>query len=239
MKEQYDLIHNTDWDTLVIADAMRYDFFKKYNKFKGRLIRARSNAAHTYQWLERTFPDKYPWIYFSAHLWIGDKVHRERQWNGIEHFEKVIPIWETGWNDRLGTVHPDEVGKVVRDYFEEHPPQKCIIHYVQPHGPWIGEPQFKYPHFTKEMHEMYGVMADYIAEVMKPEYSFMKRAYRGNVKLVLKSIGKYLKYFPGQVVISADHGEMLGEGGKYLHKIDFPKWADDLVKTVPWLILRR
>jgi hypothetical protein len=80
-------------------------------------------------------------------------------------------------------------------------------------------------------------MADYIAEQEKPDPVFFKKAYIGNVKLVLKSLKKYVDSFPGQVVITADHGEMLGEKGLYLHKIDFPKWADSLIREVPWFIL--
>ena len=57
MLEQYDLIHESDFDTLIILDAQRFDFFKKYSKFKGKLIKAHSKAAHTYEWLEKTFPD--------------------------------------------------------------------------------------------------------------------------------------------------------------------------------------
>lgn len=239
MLEQYELIHNTDWDTLIILDAQRHDYFKKYNRFKGRLLKARSRGPHTYPWLEKTFPDRYPWLYFSAHLWVTDKVRPKKPWNAVQHFDKIIPIWEKGWNDALGTVHPDTVGKAVRDYFKENPQRKCIIHYVQPHGPWIGNPQYKYPVFTRAHHARYGVMADYIAQETRPDPAFFRKAYRGNVKLVLNSIRKYLKYFPGQVVISADHGELLGEGGLYLHKVNFPPWAHDLVTTVPWFILER
>jgi len=89
------------------------------------------------------------------------------------------------------------------------------------------------------MHDKYGIMADYIAQELMPDPVFFRKAYRGNVKLVLASIKRYLKHFPGQVVISADHGEMLGEGGLYLHKTDFPEWADTQLKTVPWMIVKR
>lgn len=244
MEDQYNLIHNTSWDTLVVLDAMRYDIFKKYNRFKGRLIKARSRAAHTYPWLWETFSDKYSWLYFSAHMYVGDKIHSKRDWNGVQHFKKVIPIWEDHYDENLGTVHPYHVGKTVKKYFEENPPEKCIVHYIQPHGPWIGTPSYYVP-WTKEMHEQYYVMADFLAQAERPDPKFFRKAYIGNVKLVLRSLKQFIKYFPGQVVITADHGEMLGEYSEekgrnlYLHKINFPLWADDLVKTVPWLVVKQ
>lgn len=236
MLNQTELIHNTDFDTLIILDACRYDFFKKCNKFKGRLLKVKSPAAHTWTWLQKTFPDEYPWLYFSAHMWIGDKVRPGKPWSGVNHFKKVYPIWETDFNEALGTVHPDAVGKYVTRHFTDNPPEKCIIHYVQPHGPWIGTHRWTVP-WSAELHRRYGVMADYIAEVEKPPEMFMRKIYKSNLMLVLKSIEKYREHFPGKVVITADHGEMLGEKGLYLHKYDFPEWADAFIKTVPWLIL--
>jgi glucan phosphoethanolaminetransferase (alkaline phosphatase superfamily) len=64
---------------------------------------------------------------------------------------------------------------------------------------------------------------------------------------VLKSVEKYLPYFKGKVVITADHGELLGEKGLYLHGArekkrvmpPYPKWAADFLKVVPWLVLDR
>ena len=106
MESQYKLIHETEWDTMVVLDACRFDLFKKYNRFKGKLIKAQSKASHTYPWLIETFPDKYPWIYFSAHMYIGDKKHSKREWNGLDHFKKVIPIWEEHYEEKIGTVHP-------------------------------------------------------------------------------------------------------------------------------------
>lgn len=238
MIEQHDLIHKANWDTLIILDAARYDIFKKCNTFKGKLIKVHSSASHTYSWLMRTFPGWYPWIYFSAHMWVGDKIRQHKPWNAVQHFEKVIPIWEDNFNEKLGTVHPNAVGNAVKEYFENNVMEKCIVHYIQPHGPWIGSPGWHVP-WTKALHEKFGVMADYIAQEKKPDTKFFKKIYKANLKLALKSIAKYSQYFPGKVVITSDHGEMLGEKGLYLHKENFPKWADDFLRVVPWFIVER
>lgn len=233
MLDQYELIHNTDWQTLIILDAARYDYFKKLNKFKGKLIKARSRAPHTYRWLEETFPDKYNWTYFSAHPYINS-IPMRKSWNARDHFKSIVSIWAYAWNDELGTVHPHSVGRMLElvDY------EKAVIHYIQPHGPWIGKTRWAVP-WTLEQHEKHGVMADYVAQVVKPEPKMMRKYYRDNLKLVLYSIDKFRDNFKGQVIITADHGEMLGEKGLYLHKENYPKWADDLLREVPFFIWDR
>jgi len=241
MLEQYDLIHNTDWNTLIILDACRFDYFKKCVTLGGKLSRCWSRAPHTYRWLEETFPDYYGWTYFSAHPYVGAKVSRRRGFNAPEHFGKIVSIWALAWDDRLGTVHPDSVGEVVKIMCEREEygvGDKMIVHYIQPHGPWIGKTKWVVP-WTLEQHEKYGVMADYVAQKVKPDPKFFRRAYRDNLKLVLGSIKKYLPYFKGKVVITADHGEMLGEKGLYLHKENYPAWTDSILRVVPWFEISR
>ena len=80
-------------------------------------------------------------------------------------------------------------------------------------------------------------MADYIAQKIRPEPKFFGQAYKGNLRAVLNSIKKYIEHYPKPVVITADHGEMLGEKGLYLHKENFPKWAEDKIRVVPWLVV--
>ena len=59
-----------------------------------------------------------------------------------------------------------------------------------------------------------------------------RNAYEANLRTVLKEIGKMVEIFPGKVVVTADHGELLGERGKYGHIY----WsANPILIEVPWL----
>jgi len=197
---------------------------------------------HTYPWLEKTFPDYYPWTYFSAHPYIGDKIRRGQPFQAIHHFERVIPVWATAWDDKLGTVHPDSVGEAVKNTSYE----KAIIHYLQPHGPWIGSPNRWVIPWTLLQHDQRQLMADWKAIVIKPNPKFFRKCYRDNLRLVLGSVEKYLPYFRKPVVISADHGEMLGEKGLYLHgavlkskeHLGYPRWAIDFLRQIPWFTVQ-
>jgi len=241
MLDQYNLIHETDWDTLILLDACRHDYFKRYITFAGKLQKCRSRGYHTWPWLRDTFPDFYPWTYFSAHPYVGSKT-RGQPWNAPNHFKRVVSIWSFGWNDRLGTVHPNVVGETVKSI----PYEKAIMHYVQPHGPWIGKTKWLNP-WTLAQYDRYQAMGDWVAVKTKPDPKFFRACYRDNLKLVLKSVEKYLPYFKGKVVITADHGELLGEGGMYLHgavekskaHLPYPKWAVDFLRDVFWFELER
>jgi len=244
MLKQYDLIHKWDFDSLVILDACRFDMFKRVNKFKGELIKCESPAPHTWFWMMAMFPGYYDLTYFSAHPFIGPKRYERYPYQACEHFREIVPIFQFGWNERLGTVHPGTVGEVLKHRAETSPYDKGIVHYMQPHGPWIGKYKFGEP-WSLADHVKYEKLGDCIARVIRPPPTFMKRVYKSNLQLVLKSLKKYKDYFVGKTVITADHGEMLGEYSKewkrrlYLHKIDYPPFADKLLKTVPWFVWDR
>ena len=63
----------------------------------------------------------------------------------------------------------------------------------------------------------------------------LRKAYLENLRLVLEYVAvlvdRALKINPSaKVIITADHGELLGEEGLFNHGIDHP-----LVRIVPWL----
>ncbi len=45
----------------------------------------------------------------------------------------------------------------------------------------------------------------------------LRRAYEGNLARVLDQVGALLTGLSGRIIITADHGELLGEGGHYSH----------------------
>jgi hypothetical protein len=237
MLEQYDLIHNTEWSTLVLLDACRFDYFKRQNRIPGELREIKSRAYHTWNWLQDNFPDKYDWTYFSGHPYV-DGATRSQKWNGNLHFKTVIPIWRFAWNDRLGTVHPESVAAVVKNIKYD----KAIVHFIQPHGPWIGKTKWLNP-WTLSEYTQHQIMGDWKAIFAKPDPVFFRRCYKDNLELVLNTVEKLLLSLKPPVIVTADHGEMLGEKGLYLHgavekskaHIPYPAWAQEFLKRVPWL----
>ncbi len=62
----------------------------------------------------------------------------------------------------------------------------------------------------------------------------LREAYEENLRLVLARVGELLPFLAGRIVITADHGEYLGEGGRYSH------WSGStspILREVPWLVI--
>lgn len=61
----------------------------------------------------------------------------------------------------------------------------------------------------------------------------LKKAYQRNLEIVLKEVKKLVTRLPGKIVITSDHGELLGENNLYGH----PPWSDHLnLKQIPWFV---
>jgi len=222
MLNQKEEINKLEWDILVILDACRYDYFSEHYEeyFTGKLYKARSSARSTGGWFERTWPDYYSIVYFSASPFTSDTKWETGKWKPTEHFEKIISIWNEGWSKDLNTVHPREVNKAIaytRGFIEG---KKFVVHYLQPHGPWIGKTPLP--------------LTD-IEALRKVDLDLLKRAYRDNLILVMEYVKKMLKRFPERkVVITSDHGETLGEEGSLLHPGTLGP-NNFITKDVPWL----
>ena len=128
------------WDILIVLDACRYDIYSQlYTEyFEGDLERVISPASSTIEWCQKVFRAKHDdVVYISANPYINSKV----QINGFkatEFFYKIVDVWGWGWDDELGTVHPEMVNKAARQAKRAYPKKRLIIHYLQPHAPYIG-----------------------------------------------------------------------------------------------------
>jgi hypothetical protein len=62
----------------------------------------------------------------------------------------------------------------------------------------------------------------------------LKEAYRANLEIVLAEVLGLLKYLGGRIIITSDHGELLGEGGHYSHWIGS---TNRHLLEIPWLVI--
>lgn len=140
-----------DWKNLIILDACRYDFFKEvYNEYlTGELEKRLSRGSCTTEWLCRIFKNQLNAVYFSTNPFINGKnmplektVGKDARtkninlnWNPTKHFEEVIDVWESRWNEEKGTVLPsDLVDAVLNSSYRK---DRKIVHFVQPHQPYL------------------------------------------------------------------------------------------------------
>lgn len=64
----------------------------------------------------------------------------------------------------------------------------------------------------------------------------LRDAYKTNLEVVLASVASLIEQLSGTVVISSDHGELLGEDRQYAH----PRGSrHPLLRDVPWLVITK
>lgn len=129
-------VMDEDWDNLLILDACRFDAFKNNHDryIHGRLEKRRSLGSCTLEWLKQNFKEQYEITYISSNPYINSLGKSFEDFNANDHFTKIIDVWNSGWDDTYGTVPPSELNKA---YAKHYTGGKVIIHYLQPHYPFL------------------------------------------------------------------------------------------------------
>ncbi len=140
----------SEWDYSIVLDACRYDVFESvYDEYlDGTLEKRRSLGSSTPEWAYRTFTETHDLAYFSGNPFINDLgvplnelkwgASCDYEWTANEHLERVVDVWDTGWNDDLGTVPPNGIERALRDHRGlVDDADRTVLHYMQPHAPFL------------------------------------------------------------------------------------------------------
>jgi len=223
-------VFTQDWDNLVILDACRYDYFAEQSNLDGTLSTRISRASATREWVRANFTDRrlHDVVYVSAnpnYCKVADEIRAE--------VHAYIDVWrdDTLVGEQNTIVPPETVTEHALSAAEEYPNKRLLVHYVQPHYPFIGptgKEHFDPTATLKEVSVKYDLTDDRL-----------ERAYRENLDLVLDEAERLLEKLHGKTVVSADHGELLGErlSPFPLRAYGHPNgvYVDELVE-VPWLV---
>ncbi len=209
-----------EWDNLVVLDACRADAFEELNPFQGNLEFVKSVATETPQWLKRNFTEEYDDIvYISGNPYVSE-LASDGYFDAEEHFHDVYHVWRDGWDENLGTVPPGEVTSAFRRAREDHPEKRFVLHYMQPHEPFIGDTRIESGDGWK------GVWDRWTDEDLET-------AYRDNLRLVLEEVEELVGEMEGKTMVTSDHGEILNPRfGLIRHPKDV--FLKELYR-VPWL----
>jgi hypothetical protein len=216
IKSQKELIGEMGWNDLIILDAMRYDIFKEINTIPGDLQPVLSAGSWTPEWFRRTFPEPNYDIWMvspSMTLTLGtdEKVEDKMKFDMVKGMSRGL---------RTCPAH------FVTQQALSHIGERMIIHYMQPHFPAIGKTKMLFPLPVR------GTPGSEPTAEQGVSRQLIIQAYKDNAKYVLEEVQGLLPMLDGSVVISADHGEYLGEGGRFGHEAES---ADPILRTVPWL----
>lgn len=196
-----------DWDYLFILDACRYDFFKQFYDLGylryGKLEKINSLGRQTAEWMVNTFDvskDYEDIVYVSANPYVEAVIR-----NTDLSFSHREAIWRDIWDEVWDTVTPKQVLRKVTYLRMRNRGKRFIIHLLQPHTPYLC---YRLEH---------GKLREKIrrGEIGQAE---VKRGYIYNLHRALTMLDDYIKKLDGRVVVTADHGELLGEWGLWFHK---------------------
>ena len=269
-----------NWDYLIILDACRFDYFSKYygNYLQGKLDKVYSVASCTPEWCKKSFKEYYgDVVYVSGNPYINSRT-QVGGFLGKNHFSKIIDVWEWAWDDKIGTVRPENITEAAIDCRKKYSEKRLIIHYLQPHSPYLNydfQAGFSKPNVEtgKVLTDLQNIKTDNIVEKTVDYFSSwaykwgffnsnpswkirellnlnpktpmdairrklgnsgLQHAYICNLKLVLFQVNKLVQNLSGKIIITADHGELLGEGNNYSHPYGS---SNSLLREVPWFTI--
>jgi len=239
-----DLITERRWNNLIVLDACRFDAFAQLNKIPGKLSKTISPGSKTEEWIIANFSNKImkDAIYVSANPYASH--FNLCQLFGTNPFYRVVEVWRYGWSEELETVHPFAVNEATLINLKKHPEKRFIIHYMQPHFPFIGKYRIwnnkGWGHIRKavlqrsrELLEPRGYNVWQAFENGVLDKLSVWRAYLSNLELVFAYVEKLLPRLSGVTCITSDHGNVFGKFGvfyKHPGKTPLPELIE-----VPWL----
>jgi len=246
MRQQLDLIHNEKWEILIVFDACRFDVFEKIIEelgTAGKLTACWSPVTHTAEWYNQIWQGRHEDIALvscTAMPWRTNETH------GVwRRFWRAYPLWKnSNLHNDFGQIPMAGALKEAEKIKILNPDKRMLLHVVPPHLPYFGvegkqflwelaggrQGRVKFP-----VHNPYKIIEEY---GKKHGWERPRRAYEESLHSSMKAVAE-ADWLEGGVITS-DHGELLGEAGRYIHGygrlignlIDHPK-----LHTVPWFRL--
>ncbi|MFB6216873.1 MAG: hypothetical protein ABEJ72_07900, partial [Candidatus Aenigmatarchaeota archaeon] len=131
-------IYEEEWDSLIILDGCRLDL---YREVVGECDKRVSLGSSSPEFVSGNFSDareESP-VCVTANPYYHPSKFKELTGNKLENvFETVFHTYQTDWDDEAGTVRPEEVKRDALTAESLFPDRKKIIHFMQPHYPFLG-----------------------------------------------------------------------------------------------------
>ena len=190
----------------------------------------------------QTWTDYYDLLYISSIPVVSDMHFKNLSvdYRPSEHFDGLLPLWDSGWDPERGTVPAHQVTDSALKYATQTENPRFVAHYAQPHVPYIGDEEILPWEGVSERGIQERLTDDdqptkkFYSKIRNGEISDerLQTAYRDNLRYVLSDVIRLVRRLDCPIVITSDHGEHLGENNKYLHKTDSKK-----LREVPWFVV--
>lgn len=218
-----------DWDNLVILDACRADTSQEvadldeFDEF--RVVTSKASA--TPEFVQKTFVGEE----FGDTVYVNSNPHISRDAPGA--FHDRYDLWSVAFDEEYGTVMPETAKEWGLKAASEHPNKRLIVHYNQPHGPYIGDERITWDY------DIARGSGEALKKGLVTESEF-RAAYRANLVEALPTALELASKLTGRTVITSDHGELFGKRQfpipirAYAHP---PGLRDPDLVRVPWAVI--
>lgn len=202
------------WDNLIVLDGCRADLFETVVDVDGfdEYRRVSSKGSMTREWLERNFVGGA----FGDTVYVTSNPFTDKLVG--ESFHDLYSVWRDHFDEGERTVLPGPVGEAAREAHAAHPDKRLIVHFMQPHHPFVGHDRLRdltewdiyaiaeegdQPDRPHSPYEAYGMGLVSFEEVWS--------AYAENLRLGMDVALELIEDLDGRSVLTSDHGNMLGE----------------------------
>lgn len=233
--------------------------------FSGELSKKWSEASRTPHWVPNTWTKDYDITYISGSPWVSsDSRYKSEPTGGTtwdtsyrptEHFETIVPVIATDWSSDLYTTKPRAITDSVLRHLSSEENTRIVVHYMQPHKPYIADKSGNYTSepvipVHKKSNEPGKEARDKVGKADVPRYRIrdqikdgnlnieeLRNAYRNNLRAILGEVNTLIEHIDpeSKTVVTADHGEFLGERIYGSRKFMHPDQMHPILREVPWL----
>lgn len=243
-------VYEREWDALVVLDACRVDALREVADeypFVGEVGSIRSVGSSSHEWMAHTFRSEYrAEIQRTAYtnpngfseLCFLDAEYPPRRtvpfgsfdWDVVDAttFGLLDINWERGHDPELGIVAPRYMTDRAIHIGRETEFDRLVVHYYQPHVPYLARA-------VEEGRPTTELESDPWRHLRRGETTREEvwELYLDNLRFVLDDVEMLLQNLDAdRVVITADHGDAIGEYGTYGHPEGVPHPA---TSRVPWV----
>lgn len=226
-------VFTRDWDVLVILDACRHDMYERRVRECEAIWSVAGSSA---EWMTKTFGQADADVLEqTAYVTSNPFSTRSDALNDIE-LGLLDEVWRDGWDDGLGTVPARPVTDHGIAAARTGEFERVIVHYMQPHYPFIADLEEGETPIGKLDQENFGEVGESLGmwdRVLLGELDAetVLEAYDKNLDYVMSDVRLLLENTDGKAVVSADHGNALGEWGQWGHRPAIPHPG---MRRVPW-----
>lgn len=212
--EERTRVMDEDWDNLIVLDACRADLFEDnvdlamFDSY-GRIKSAGSNTT---DWSYRNFAGRE----FGDTVYVAGNPVTPKM--AGESFHHIYEAWEEAFDEETHAILPEPLVEIAKEALETYPNKRLIVHFVQPHEPFVPTPDLHY-------YDWYvpPTMQEEEVEPERPAKAFHALAmgmitkedvwdgYRQNLEYVMDPVRDLVDYLPNKTVVTSDHGNMFGE----------------------------